>query len=121
MVGLEHDGDKKTGFCSMFNMIREDGTRSSNAMSLRGKERQRYDYLLPENKKIIAVTIHYYSYIYGFVFYFSDGSDWSIGRVSVDEEEDVEIDVNEVIVGFRAKSDPDCPAIYTEWQLITAR
>ena len=33
----------------------------------------------------------------------------------------VNIADNEVIVGFKAKSHPSCPAIYVEWQFITAQ
>ncbi len=50
----------------------------------------------------------------------SDGSTWGIGRVA-SYNETVEIADNEVIVGFKAKSDPKCPAWYVEWQFITAR
>jgi hypothetical protein len=33
----------------------------------------------------------------------------------------VDIADNELIVGFKAKSKPESPAVYTEWQFITAR
>ena len=83
MVGWEHSGDEQTddGFMFnmilqdgtrsdnsftddgyggiMFNMILKDGTRSDNAMTLNGKVFDRYDYFLPENKRITAVTIYY--------------------------------------------------------------
>ncbi len=60
----------------------------------------------------------------------SDGSEWDIGclvygLIDDDDEtkktETVDIADNEVIVGFKSKSDPDCPAYYVEWQFITAR
>ncbi len=105
----------------MFNMILRDGTRSDNAfIGWDGTVRQRYDYFLPQNNKITAVTIYYGIYIYGFRFHLSDGSYWCIGGV-VGQKQTVEIADNEVIVGFKAKSHPSCPAYYVEWQFITAQ
>ena len=67
----------------MFNMILKDGTRSDNAMiDWNGEVRQRYDYFLPENKRITAVTIYYDQFtITGLRFHLSDGSEWYIGTV----------------------------------------
>ena len=106
----------------MFNMILRDGTRSDNALTDAGIVRQRYDYSLPENKKITAVTIYYSLRIDGFRFHLSDGSNWDIGYVA-DETVTVTVEIadNEVIVGFKAKSYPRCPACYVEWQFITAQ
>ena len=36
-------------------------------------------------------------------------------------DETIFIRHDEVIVGFKAKSKPESPAVYTEWQFITAR
>ncbi len=106
----------------MFNMILQDGTRSDNAFTYYGKVRQRYDYFLPQNKKITAVTIYYNHCINGFRFHLSDGSEWDIGRVyGYDQTETVDIADNEVIVGFKATSHPRGPAYYVEWQFITAQ
>ena len=67
----------------MFNMILKDGTRSDNAMTFNGVVLERYDYFLPKNNKITAVTIYDNCwYIYGFRFHLSDGSDWDIGIVN---------------------------------------
>ncbi len=84
---------------------------------------QRYDYFLPPNNRITAVTINYHGCINGFRFHLSDGSCWDIGSVvyGYDQTETVDIADNEVIVGFKAKSHRDCPAAYVEWQFITAR
>ena len=81
--------------------------------------KQRYDYFLPQNNKITKVTIHYYDLIAGFRFHLSDGSDWDIGWIG-GLTATVDIADNEVIVGFKAKSHPNCPAYYVEWQFITA-
>ncbi len=81
---------------------------------------QRYDYFLPKNKRITKVTIHYSFYITGFRFHLSDGSDWYIGYLDA-WIETVDIADNEVIVGFKARLLPDCPAKYVEWQFITAQ
>ncbi len=65
IAGWVHDGDEETntygGLC-MFNMILRDGTRSDNAFisTHYGVWFDRYDYLLPQNKRITAVTIYYY-------------------------------------------------------------
>ena len=69
---------------------------------------QRFDYFLPQNKRITKVTIYYDEVIYGFRFHLSDGSEWDIGHVDVYEDDNVTVDIadNEVIVGFKAKSDP---------------
>ncbi len=130
LAGWEHDGEKQTdvGYC-MFNMILKDGTRSDNPMSRVGIVVNRYDYFLPENKRITAVTIYYLHKICGFRFHLSDGSNWDIGRLEyfsqtvhiADNTENVNIADNEVIVGFKAKSHPHCPAYYVEWQFITAQ
>ncbi len=104
----------------MFNMILRDGTKSDNAMTLYGRVQQRYDYFLPQNKMITKVTIHYFNTIRGFRFHLSDGSNWDIGWIG-GQKQTVEIAENEVIVGFKAKSYPNCPAAYVEWQFITAR
>ncbi len=92
-------------------------------MTLNGLVHNRYDYFLPENKKITAVTIVYnYHCILGFRFHLSDGSNWDIGDVrDYVRGETVDIADNELIVGFKAKSLPNCPALYVEWQFITAR
>ncbi len=82
MVGLEHDCDEQTSYRCMFNMILKDGTRSDNAMTIDGEVKQRYDYYLPQNNKITAVTIYYDYIIYGFSFHLSDGSYWHIGQVN---------------------------------------
>ena len=82
---------------------------------------ERYDYFLPQNKRITAVTIYYYNYIRGFRFHLSDGSDWDIGLVGRGQNVTVDIADNEVIVGFKSKSDPEFPAYYVEWQFITAQ
>ncbi len=100
-------------------------------MTVDGTVQQRYDYFLPHNNKITAVTIYYKYYIRGFRFHLSDGSKWRIGQVDVIgvihgyheiENKTVTVDIAdyEVIVGFKAKSHPDCPAMYVEWQFITA-
>ncbi len=90
-------------------------------MTLNGDVQNRYDYFLPQNKKITAVTICYSNIIFGFRFHLSDGSDWDIGWIGQWQTVTVNIADNEVIVGFKAKSLPDCPAIYVEWQFITAQ
>ncbi len=123
MVGWEHNCDTQTGYSSMFNMILQDRTRSDNPFTWYDEVKQRYDYFLPENKKITKVTIYYDYIIYGFRFHLSDGSDWGIGCVANYISNTVTVDIadNEVIVGFKAKSDSDCPARYVEWQFITAK
>ena len=75
-------------------------------MTLYGDVFERYDYYLPQNKRITAVTIYYNYSIFGFRFHLSDGSEWHIGRVSGYHETVVDIADNEVIVGFKAKSAP---------------
>ncbi len=107
----------------MFNMILKDGTRSDNAFIGWDEEvEQRYDYFLPHNNKITKVTIYYDYYIRSFRFHLSDGSNWDIGCVGVHlQTENVDIADNEVIVGFKSKSHPDCQAYYVEWQFITAK
>ena len=92
-------------------------------MTVNGEVVNRYDYFLPQNKRITAVTIYYGNYITGFSFHLSDGSNWDIGCQFVFglETEIVNIADNEVIVGFKAKSYPNCPAMYVEWQFITAQ
>ena len=109
----------------MFNMILQDGTRSDNPfIDWQGRVLKRYDYFLPQNNRITAVTIYYNQIIRGFRFHLSDGSNWDIGMIDVDRQFDTETVViadNEVIVGFKAKSHPDCPAVYVEWQFITAQ
>jgi hypothetical protein len=121
IAGWEHSGHKQTEWGHMFNMILQDGTRSDNPMTnWNGEVLDSYDYFLPQNKKITAVTICYSDYyIYGFRFHLSDGSEWDIGYVEGDTVT-VNIADNEVIVGFKAKSSPYCPARYVEWQFITA-
>ncbi len=102
-------------------MILQDGPRSDNPFTRSdGRVYKRYDYFLPENKRITAVTVYYNYYIRGFRFHLSDGSKWDIGSVS-GYHETVNIADNEVIVGFKAKSHPVCPAMYVEWQFITAQ
>ena len=88
-------------------------------MTLNGNVFDRYDYFLPQNKRITAVTIYYDLVINGFRFHLSDGSIWRIGDL-YGETVTVNIAENEVIVGFNSKSQPDCPANYVEWQFITA-
>ncbi len=105
-------------------MILQDGTKSENPMTKWGTVFDRYDYYLPQNKRITAVTIYYRDCIRGFRFHLSDGSKWRIGQVRVGLRfitKTVDIADNEVIVGFKSNSHPDCPALYVEWQLITAR
>ncbi len=85
-----------------------------------GEVFKKYDYYLPHSNKITAVTIYHGYIILGFRFHLSDGSNWDIGMIAA-HYETVDISDNEVIVGFKAKSDPDCPALYVEWQFITAR
>ena len=70
---------------------------------------ERYEYFLPQNKKITKVTIYYNQNIQGFRFHLSDGSNWDIGYLG-DKTVTVYIADNEVIVGFKSKSDTDCPA-----------
>ena len=66
----------------MFNMILQDGTRSNNPfIEDDGEVYDRYDYFLPQNNSITAVTIYYYDRIGGFRFHLSDGSNWDIGHV----------------------------------------
>ncbi len=92
-------------------------------MTVNGEVRQRYDYFLPQNNKITAVTIYYYyNYITGFRFHLSDGSNWDIGALGFDwlQNETVDIAENEVIVGFKFKLDSECP-LYTEIQFLTMR
>ncbi len=122
MVGLEHNSKYQTGVGKMFNMILQDDTRSDNAFTYYGEVDQRYDYFLPQNKMITAVTIYYDLVIRGFRFHLSDGSNWDIGRLR-DRFDTVTVNIadNEVIVGFKAKSHPKCPAWYVEWQFITAQ
>ncbi len=88
-----------------------------------GTVRKRYEYFLPQNKRITAVTIFYDNWhITGFRFHLSDRSNWSIGCVGDWlQTENVDIADNEVIVGFKAKSYPNCPAQYVEWQFITTQ
>ncbi len=122
MVGIEHSGHKQTNAGGVFNMILKDGTRSDNPFTSDGKVYDRYDYFLPQNTRITAVTIyHYYNCINGFRFHLSDGSNWDIGHVHGSRSVTVDIADNEVIVGFKAKSHPKCPAVYVEWQFITAQ
>ena len=91
-------------------------------MTYYGEVRQKYDYFLPQNNRITAVNIYYEGIICGFSFHLSDGSNWDIGRVG-GQWQTVTVDIadNEVIVGFKAKSHPRCPARYVEWQFITAQ
>ncbi len=98
----------------MFNMILQDGTRSDNTFTLYGYVYEEYDYFLPHSKRITAVTIYYLYNIYGFRFHLSDGSNWDIGKI-YGQTERIEIADNEVIVGFKSKSLPNCPAWYVEW------
>ncbi len=91
----------------MFNMMLKDGTSSGPTNRYLDI---RYTYRLPQNTRITAVTIYYDDIIYGFRFHLNDGSDWGIGVISHGGHETVEIADNEVIVGFKAKSDPECPA-----------
>ncbi len=122
MVGWEHNSKKQTKCGFMFNMILQDDTRSDNPfIRSDGKVYDRYDYFLPQNNKITAVTIYYDWVISGFRFHLSDGSNWCIGCVGTPYTVTVNISDNEVIVGFKAKSDPECPAAYVEWQFITAQ
>ena len=107
----------------MFNMICKNGTRTNKPFKWsNGKVCDRYCYFLPLNKKIIKVTIYSHAMIDGFRFHFSDGSNWEIGWIDDRwNTETVVIAEDEVIVGFKAKSYPDRPAFYTEWQFITAK
>ena len=117
MVGIEHDGEEQINDIlddnrCMFNIILQDGTRSDNAMTVDGTVWKRYDYFLPQKKRITKVTIYFKGCILGFRFHLSNGSEWDIGRVDWFEicKKTVEISDNEVIVGFKAKSQPKCPA-----------
>ena len=112
MVGWVHNGSKQTGSCMMFNMILKDGTRSDNPfIEWNGTVSEVYDYFLPQNKRITKVIIYYIYHIRGFRFHLSDGSNWDIGIVDYDEKTvTVNIANNEVIVGFKSKSSPVCPA-----------
>ena len=58
----------------MFNMILKDGTRSNNLMTYNGRVHDRYDYFLPQNKRITAVSTYHHNIIEGFRFHLSDGS-----------------------------------------------
>ncbi len=61
MVAWEHNGNKQTNKGDMFNMILNNGKRSDNPfMTVNGRVFKRYDYFLPQNKRITAVTIYYY-------------------------------------------------------------
>ena len=121
MVGWEYNCEQQTDNGSLFNMILQDGTRSDNPfMTRNGCVIKRHDYFLPQNKRITAVTIYYGTCILGFRFHLSDGFEWDIGDVGA-WTVTVDIADNEVIVGFKAKSHPDCPAEYVEWQFITAQ
>ena len=86
-------------------------------MTYKGEENERYDHLLPLNEKVTKVTIYYYYKILGFRFWLSAGSIWDIGRVGSGymKTQTIDIDENEVIVGFKAKSDSNILAEYTEW------
>ncbi len=81
IAGIEHSGMQQTGRGTVFNMILKDGTRSDNDMTMNGRVLNRYDYYLPQNKRITAVTIYYHDSINGFRFHLSDGSIWRIGLV----------------------------------------
>ena len=102
----------------MFNIILQDGTRSDNPfiswVGWDGKLHDRYDYFLPQDKKITKVIIYYLDKILGFRFHLSDGSTWCIGEIGFDNVT-VKIADNEVIVGFKAKSHPESPAWYVKW------
>ncbi len=111
-------------------MILQDGTRSDNAFIGYDEDGEdgyvydnRYDYFLPQNKRITKVTIYYNQIIFGFRFHLSDGSDWDIGTVRYSDYDTQTVDIadNEVIVGFKATSHPRGPAYYVEWQFITAQ
>ncbi len=98
-----------------------------------GKVFKKYDYFLPQNKRITAIIIYYSDFfILGFRFHLSDGSDWDIGNLGYDDDDEddddetkktetVDIADNEVIVGFKSKSHPNFPAAYTEIQFLTMR
>ena len=101
-------------------MILKDGTRSHNSFTEYGTVHDRYDYFLPENNRPTAVTIYYNWCIHGFRFHLINGSNWDIGEIG-GFSQTVHIADNEVIVGFKSKSDSDCPARYVEWQFITAK
>ncbi len=59
-VGWEYNCEQQTDNGSLFNIILKDGTRSDNAFTdYHGLVWQRYDYFLPQNKRITAVTIYY--------------------------------------------------------------
>ncbi len=111
-------------------MILRDGTRSDNPFTYFDEDDEdedgevvfnRYDYFLPQNKRITKVTIYYKEVIAGFRFHLSDGSNWDIGDFAAPYTVTVNISDNEVIVGFKAKSHPISPAKYVEWQFITAQ
>ena len=67
IVAWEHNGGTQTFSPdgNMFNMILRDGTRSDNAFPMiwDGDVLDSYDYFLPQNKRITAVTIYYYGII----------------------------------------------------------
>ncbi len=52
-----------------------------------------------------------------------DGSNWDIGWIGDYRQTETIVDIadNEVIIGFKTKSLPNCPALYVEWQFITAK
>ena len=119
MVGWEYDSVIQTSYSNMFNIILKDGTRSNNAFTLYGKVKQRYDYFLPHNNRIIKVTIYYGNYIFGFRFHLNDGSNWDIGYTLTNWlQKTVTFDIaeHERIVGFKAKEwRSDYPALYTDF------
>ena len=94
-------------------------------MNCYGKVYDRYDYFLPHSNRITAVKIYYKDYIHCFSFHLSDGSEWDIGcagNLGISRNmQTVDLADNEVIIGFKAKSDPEYPAVYVELQFITAR
>ena len=60
IAGLEHSGEEQYDAGYLFNMILQDGTRSVNAfIDGLGRVYERYDYFLPQNKRITKVTIYY--------------------------------------------------------------
>ena len=74
---------------------------------MKWKGKKKYDYLLPENKKITKVTTYYEEVIMGFKFEFENGTYWDVGFVDHYDRETIQLGEKEVIVGFCAKSDRD--------------
>ena len=109
-------------------MILTDGTRSDRDMTDLDTKKlgfivKTYDHFMPANRRITKVTVIYSEFITGFMFHFSCGYLWSIGHLAYDTRDSIDVVIadDEIIVDFSARSDPKCPAKYTEFQFITAK